>query len=256
MSFQYFSDLHLEFFKHFRQIDKLGIQPCAPYLIVAGDISSMTPEGINKYERFLTLVSKMFTYVFIISGNHEYYQSRKRHNVTGDWLSVVDSTIQNIAKTLPNIIYLQNTKFDLPNTNISVYGTTLWSAISKDEESIVRTAISDYCCIPQFTTTKSTELFENNVQSLKETLEQNKEKMFVVISHHLPSYELIAEQYKSCGINSAFASSVELAKSPQIVAWVAGHTHMPIELGKFHVNPVGYRGENSIVNVNKTFQII
>jgi hypothetical protein len=80
-----------------------------------------------------------------------------------------------------------------------------------------------------------------------------------VISHHLPSYTLVADHYKNLDppINSAFASEIPEAESPQIKAWVAGHTHTPMKLGKFHVNPFGYPTEakKQSATFNKTFMV-
>lgn len=257
LRFQYFSDIHLEFFKS-HEISSLlqQIQPMAPYLILAGDIGSVLAEHRAKYEQFLEFVSQRYKMVFLIAGNHEYY-SLSTHSCSkrGDWFEYIEGTIREMVRATPNVIFLQNEFYAIPETNLCVYGTTLWSQIDDDLRFIIKHEVNDYHFIPHFTTQRSCELFHSNVEHLKQTLEQNPDKQFLVISHHLPSYELIAPKYRTCELNSSFASSVECSHNPQIVAWMCGHTHIPCEKDHFHVNPIGYPQENREFNCNKVIQL-
>lgn len=256
IQFQYFSDLHLEFFNSVEQINKLDIKPMAPYLIMAGDIGNICGKYHNMYELFLTHVSKLFVNIFIITGNHEYYHlCGTKISDTNKWFEHIESKIGEIIEHLPNVIFLQNNLHIIPNTDICVYGTTLWSDIDKDMKHVINKQINDYRSIPQFNVNKSCDLFQSHVQQLTDSLLQNKDKRFIVVSHHLPSYKLIHKKYQYCELNSAFASSVDTAENSQIVAWVCGHTHMPMEMDKFHINPIGYPGENINVNYNKVFEV-
>jgi len=250
--FQYISDIHLE--THTSSHQKwYKIKPCAPYLIIAGDLGTVSNQ---LYKRFLSEVSSLFTYVFLISGNHEYYYV-KGHFIsdTDQWMSYVDQEIDKVIKEFNNVIFLQNNIFLIPDTRIAVYGTTLWSDILDEERSHIRKYINDYNQIPNFTTFKSSELYHQNVKKISSALNDHPDYKFIVISHHLPSYDLIATKYLNCGLNSAFTSQIELAKNEQILAWVAGHTHTPKQLGKFYVNPIGYFGENPNPDFNKTFYL-
>lgn len=267
ITFQYFSDVHLEFFDNPQKIDLLNIKPYAPYLIIAGDIDNICNQVQHKYERFLTRISPLFKYVFIISGNHEYYDNHEYYKTIGEnqnqdkdidfdkWLKYIEDNIRIITKKFDNIIYLQNESFDIPNTDIMIFGTTLWSKISKDEEYKVSSTLSDYTYIPNFNVNKSTELFNQSINLLTTALEKNKDKRFIIISHHLPSYDLIPTKYKYSSYNSAYANNITFINDEHIVAWVAGHTHCPMESGKFHVNPIGYPKENMLINFNKIFKI-
>jgi predicted MPP superfamily phosphohydrolase len=255
ITFQYFSDIHLEFFDDPHKIDLLNIKPCAPYLIIAGDVDNICHQVQHKYERFLNHISPLFKYIFIISGNHEYYRTIGKKQHIDKWLKYIDDNIRTITKKFDNVIYLQNETFDIPDTDITIFGTTLWSEISRDEKREVRGVLSDYTYIPNFGINKPTELFNTSITSLTNALETKKDRKFVVISHHLPSYDLIHPKYKYSGYNSAFASDVKFVNDEHIVAWVAGHTHCPMESGKFHVNPIGYPRENMFVNYNKTFTV-
>jgi hypothetical protein len=167
----------------------------------------------------------------------------------------IEAQIREVTSRIGNIIYLQNEMAILPETDICIYGTTLWSHIKDNERFSVVTQISDYQCIPHMTIDRSNELFRDNVSKLADVLNNHQDKRFIVVSHHLPTEDLIHEKYRLCKINSAFASQVNIANNPQIVAWVAGHTHTPIIKNKFYVNPIGYPGENQIHSFNEVFTL-
>ena len=60
VGFQYFSDIHSEFFKNEGQLDNIDIQPSVPYLIIAGDIGNVCGQYQIMYEKFLKLVCNGF----------------------------------------------------------------------------------------------------------------------------------------------------------------------------------------------------
>lgn len=243
-SFQYFSDVHTEFYKDISiEFNKFNIVPIAPYLVLSGDIGNPLS---NNYRQFLSRLSPMFKKIFLISGNHEYYT---QNNYNDRWLEYIDDIIIEYCMNFENIIFLQNETYDIDKTNLTVFGGTFWSKINPNEN--VRDVISDYSLIPTFTPSKSTQLHDSAVESLKTSLKGKPNRDFVVISHHLPSYKLINEKYKNWNFNSAFASNIDIANSLQIKAWFYGHTHLQNEYGKFHANPIGYPGERIDKNFNE-----
>lgn len=233
MLFQYFSDLHLEFCKSVPIIKAV-----APYLIIAGDIT--THNKPDNYRKLFDVIAPLFRYIFFVSGNHDYY-----HNISC-LLTTTDDQIRDTIKPYPNVIYLQNEAFVIPETDLVVFGGTFWSQIISKEVYSVLNCINDYQCIPSLTISGSTRLHQESLHKLEGTLGNPiyDKKRFIVISHHLPSYSLISPKYKYCGFNSAFATDIPLANDPRIVAWFCGHTHEPCESGKFHVNPIGYPEES------------
>jgi len=85
MKLRYFSDLHLEFIssdKIHQFIQKIpsGINDIC---ILAGDIGH--PYELN-YDIFMEFISKNFKKTFVISGNHEYYNTTKTIEETNDHL--------------------------------------------------------------------------------------------------------------------------------------------------------------------------
>jgi len=78
MKIRYFSDLHLEFMKPNKIQNFLtNIPPGLDEIcICAGDIGNpIHPNG--HYDIFMNFMSKNFKKIFVISGNHEYYQKSK-----------------------------------------------------------------------------------------------------------------------------------------------------------------------------------
>lgn len=242
MNFQQISDLHLEYQKtHEWKVVKNFIQPSAPYLLLVGDIA---PPSCPLLQPFLAYISKKFTHVFLISGNHEY--QTKRYDLSwNEWMSHVDQELRTLCASFPNITFLQNEVYHFQNTNLSIFGGTFWS-IPDPAETQIPKMISDQRAIPGFTIEKSTELHKQAIQILENTLRQFPERDWIVLSHHMPSLSLIDEEYADSPINTAFATDIQVASHPRIKAWVQGHTHTRLQKPPFYCNPLGYPGENSL----------
>jgi predicted phosphodiesterase len=250
MLFQYFSDVHTEFYTgNPGKIKRFKIEPKAPYLILAGDIG--IPDYVI-YREFLEYLSPMFKKIFLITGNHEYYS--KGFNLESEYMIKVDNKIREITKEIENVVFLQNELYNIDDTDIFVWGTTLWSDIKKEEEDYIGIG-PDYYKIPGFSVGKSRELFQKNKEELERVIKENPEKKIVVITHHLPSYRMIDDRYIGYKGNSQFASELEVVKSDNVVGWVCGHTHTAKIEGKIYCNPIGYPGENKEVDFNKVLSV-
>lgn len=68
VSFQVLSDLHLEINRQYLSYE---IPVCAEHLILAGDIGRLT--DYEDYRNFLQKQTARFKLVFLIPGNHEFY---------------------------------------------------------------------------------------------------------------------------------------------------------------------------------------
>lgn len=240
-SFQYISDLHIEFYTEKNPFD---IQQCAEYLLLGGDIGN---PFLESYRLFLENVSKRFNKIFIISGNHEYYKN---------YIDETDTQIRYICSLFSNVIFLQNESYTI-NNNLKIFGTTLWSYIPSESEDIILSSISDYNFIKNFKPSISNNLHQIAVNALENEINNSEKNInYIVLSHHIPLLNLIPQKYKYCGeINHAFASDLNIAKSEKIKAWVYGHTHTVSKIDKYYCNPVGYPDENKYWSMNETFTI-
>ena len=76
----------------------------------------------------------------------------------------------------------------------------------------------------------------------------NVEGPAVVVTHHLPSFRLIAPEFAGHPLNNGFASDCDALLQPPVSAWIAGHTHRTMRV-RFEngveacMNPRGYPDE-------------
>lgn len=248
MKLRYVSDIHLEFMntKQVEHVLQQFISDSNEVLILAGDIGNPFHPY---YEHFMNHINQTFRKTFVIAGNHEYYSH-------GRTVAETKAHMHALFEKLPNISFLDNSceLFE----GIWFIGTTLWShihnpAIQINDTKRIRgmTALAyeqEHAICLYFLETALTELTTDST---------------VVITHHMPSYDLIAPQYRGGSMepyNQWFATDlnemIELNQS-RIKCWIYGHTHTPSEQIISGVpmlcNPIGYPGEQETVNYNKQF---
>lgn len=233
MKFHYMSDLHLEFKEH-----KLKNFDECDGLILAGDIGYPT-EKI--YFDFLQTASNLFKYVFVIKGNHENYNSD---------VSTTDENISNVCSNFDNVHYLNNTFFDIPDTNLRVIGTPLWSKIQESQKFIVLSTINDYKLIGGWTLDTHDKEHEKCVNFITNQIEYAtfNNKKLIVITHFSPLLDIsVAPKYKKSKNSSAFSTDLSQLFNDPIKAWFFGHTHwsMYTEINnvKIMANQKGYNTE-------------
>lgn len=253
MNLQYISDIHLEFYD-LSKIPKLlyKIIPTSKICVLAGDIGYPFQKT---YQVFIIGLSKKFEHIFMIHGNHEYYQLGKNKGKSIEEIIIQTNFIID-SNHLDNVHFLNNSFYDIDNFRF--VGSVLWSELTNhnyltnDIENITELSIS--------------KINETHLQSkvfINQILEQslNENKSVVMITHYLPSYLLIHSKYFNFrNYNQCFASNChELIKKP-VVCWIFGHTHSPTETFindiLFVANPLGYPGENKKLNFNKTINIL
>jgi predicted phosphohydrolase len=252
MKIRYFSDLHLEFIKPNKlekfikkiPMDKDSIDEIC---ILAGDIGN--PYSSN-YDIFMKFISKNFKKSFVIAGNHEYYNKKKTIIETINFLNEYFTNFDNIT-------FLNNSYENYEN--YCFIGTTLWSNITDPT-----CEINDVYAIPHFDYIQYNELNKISVNFLEETL-QNNVSNCVIITHHVPSFSLINDKYKTLEIinyNQWFYCDMDdLIKTTKdkIKCWIYGHTHTPSNVIMneipFLCNPIGYPNENVNLNFQTTITI-
>lgn len=257
MKLRLLSDIHLELANNGLKYMKRFI-PITPtpndVLLLAGDIGN--PAG-NLYKLFITEMSKHYAKVFIVTGNHEYYQSYQRAR-SDDFsglgvtyikgyrhsMEQIDNMIATFTATLPNVHFLQRTS--IIHNRVRFMGCTLWTP----SDYKLSDQMNDYNCIKDMTTEKCREIHLGDVSWLTEQLAEisSDYDATVVMTHHLPSYQLLADKYIGDPLNVFYANTLEkLVEQADI--WVCGHSHTAkhITIGKCecYLNPTGYIGEHS-----------
>lgn len=210
MSFQFVSDLHIEFLD-----DDLDLNPVANYLILAGDIGVVKRDG---YRSFLERHSKLYKHIFLVSGNHEYYDMN---------ISDAEDKIREICSKLSNVTYLQcdNVKF---SDKYSIIGCTLWSDVHYSFYNNYK-FMGDYKYIKnnnrKFKIEDSVSIHRKHLAYIEEQLKINKENGLktIIITHHAPSEKMNLHD----GLNSSFyVTDLEyLMEKYNIEYWISGHTH-------------------------------
>jgi Icc-related predicted phosphoesterase len=265
------SDLHLEF----------GYQelPGGEVLILAGDIAEA--RGINKQHHSTKQIqdepdhfyrcSEFFKWecakydrVFYVIGNHEHYHGR------------FDKTQHVLKAIMPdNVSVLENEVVEYKG--VMFMGATLWTDLNKGDPITAMTlkhGMNDYSVVQNYYPAKdlyhkltpetTRDVHLRTKQYFKTVLEMNRDKPFVVITHHGPSPISINEKYKhDTAMNGGFVSDLSelILDFPNIKTWVHGHMHDPVDymIGETRVlsNPRGYVGHEDISNFNPslTFEV-
>lgn len=201
MKFQYCSDLHLEkIVKKYRGILP-RILPRAPVLLLAGDIGY--PKS-KIYFDFLHQCSRDFKWTLFVDGNHEHDHPFDR--------------FQRSRDLYLNVIHLQNSSFDLDfedGNSARCYGTTLWTPTVRRDEN-----------------RKGVKFLESELQSTLPKLASGKKRFRVVVTHHLPSFQLILPKYEKYSNLNRFANDLDylmLERTSAPNLWVCGHSHCTME---------------------------
>jgi hypothetical protein len=225
-----------------------------------------------------------------VAGNHELYNSRHAGNWKHMPVGSVDiaqkriDQCQRIADEFRNVHFLNRRRVD--RDGVAFLGCTLWTDLSHggaveagrmmnrqvptgrhydvtDKVPSYGTLLNDYRLIAVLDGDEKPMPITPDITSawhFMDYLWLNREisgceeegRPAVVITHHLPTHDLISLQYKDHPLNAAFASHCDdLIRSP-VRAWIAGHTHTGAHRTWRHedgsvtlgvVNPKGYPGE-------------
>lgn len=233
MKFALASDLHLEFSKKNKDFGIIPvydvlqslnlIEPSADVLILAGDICNL-----KDVDYYLSHFEK-WNYVIYVRGNHEHYG-----------YSTV--SLPN-AFSLKNLIELQNEWIKIDG--IEIYGGTGWfPEISPYQPPGHPGRITDHRMISDF----EPWVWQQHQDFMKGLMDLSPD---LVISHHLPFYQCVADQFKHSWTNAYFVMDAEqvFMKSRLPKVWCHGHTHSQVdtEVGgiKIYANPLGYPHERN-----------
>lgn len=246
MLIQYVSDIHLEF--HDKIYPEMFVKPVAPYLALVGDIG--VPD-LSSYAVFLKWCSQNWKEIFLVAGNHEYYNVRCE--IKTDMMSKKEK-IKQICQGLPNVHFLDCSSVYLPEYNLRILGCTLWSDIPDCVKEKAITSMNDSRQILHLkdvplTPWSVSELHVKERQWLNQEIHQCEltNERCLVLTHYLPSFMLIHEKFQGHFLNSCFASHCDDLFRPPVVGWICGHTHIGMKRFIHGIpvvlNPFGYPHE-------------
>jgi predicted phosphodiesterase len=235
MRIRLLSDIHLELGNKF----DLNFKKQADVVILAGDIG-------NPYDKeYIQLLRKLcLTHdkVFLITGNHEYYNHKSTEEI--------DDYIKNNIED-DNIHFLQMDS--VIYKDIKFIGCTLWGDLK--DKSLCK-YINDFKYInsddyiklqQQHKTWLENELSNTNYKNCIKTC---------IITHHIPIPKLVNDEFKDEPLNCFYVSNVNVTNAK---VWCYGHTHKSsckkINNTIFHCNPKGYKHESSGWDIDYIFEI-
>ncbi len=182
--------------------------------------------------------------VLYVLGNHEFYREK--------FPGLIDKLKRQAEGT--NVHVLESDSIDIGGYRI--FGCTLWSDMELLGDPHVASiaaadAMNDYRLIRHSKTyrrlsPKDTTMYHfRSVRKLTEFLKAGDLERSIVVTHHAPSIQSIADHYRKDHLSAAFASNMEdLIQEHQPRLWIHGHTHESFDyrIGKTRVicNPRGY----------------
>lgn len=258
MKVKIFSDIHLEHINDGQSYPWLG---SGDVLILAGDIlcaHHLKKKGYlnSLYLQFMEDCSKNFEHVLYVLGNHDFY----RYNYEGAY--------RTIREALPSNFHLME-KDTVRIGDWNFIGFTFWTNFRNAnpiEMMEAECVMNDYKMIRigsnyrKLRAQDTLNIHNESREYLLNQLETLNENVFV-ISHHAPSYQSIADEFKTASCNSAYCTNYDglIASYPQIKYWVHGHTHHPfnymIEQCNVICNPHGYPSQDTKYDPNLFLKI-
>lgn len=266
----YQSDLHLEHLVHQTSAfgDAVALFAMLPegdtsqdILVIAGDIwNDATNSLLYSGGSWLKTVASRFRDVIIVFGNHCWYGTSFK-NMEAKFATLLDE------QGINNVHVMNDGCWVDPISNVLFVGGTLWTDFDKESPLLMfnaATVMNDY----RYIRTKSYSKISANLIATKHFLTRkhiehiisnNKDKHIVVVTHHLPSFQLISEEYRGDPNNAYYASDLDemIIDNPQIKQWVFGHTHITCDkmIGDTRClsNSYGYKGSNTQFDRNAHF---
>lgn len=273
MKIRVMSDIHTEFMP--LDFIKTGLNiPSTPedkeetVLVLAGDIGMTSKSKVHRLEAFIDMMREKFHSVVMVAGNHEFYYNSIETSL---------ATLYQLMEDRPNFHFLNN---DFVCINgVEFIGGTLWTDLNGECPMTildVKEYMNDYHVIqrkykesPEYqealTTDHTLEFHYRTKDFIYWRLKDSKAEKKVVVTHHLPSEQLINARWKTRFnlANHAYFSNLdhmlEMESAPDI--WICGHTHDSIQttIGKTRcvINPFGYHEHetNSQFDSNLTLEI-
>jgi hypothetical protein len=204
---------------------------------------------------FLEQVSG-FDKVYFIMGNHEHYRGHLQSSPV-----ILREFFDYYGFDPKKFIVLDNDVVSLNDKTLMV-GATLWTDMRRDNPQshwFVGRGMNDFRLIeygPQddvgmasiFRTEDAVTEHKKSLAFITKTVEDNKDKRIIVVTHHAPSYQSNGRAYNGSEIIDGYCSDLEqfIIDHPNITDWVHGHTHVNVEyeIGQCRItsNMRGYVG--------------
>lgn len=227
---QVISDLHLEVGK---QYSSYTFPACAPFLLLGWDIGRLV--DYDEYLRFIELQASRFRKIFLVLGNHEFYGLDYESGLKKAQELTKEPTLSG------KLVLLHRTRWDDPNSSLTILGCTLWSRIPEEVCDLVETKINDFKRIQGWTSHRHNAVHAEEVQWLHDQVAHTAtcdsplgERRILIATHHAPCIEGTSRPTDSSNLwTSAFATDLLDQHDWNVVqVWAFGHTHYSTDMSR------------------------
>ena len=236
MKIQFASDLHIEFAENWRFLQENPLQVAGDILVLAGDIGFLGDQNYHTHP-FWDWASENYQQVLVVPGNHEFY---KFYDL---------STMKNglVGEIRPNIHYYYNKVVNIDGVDFIL--STLWSHIEDNNAASCERYVTDFRRIrygEEVLTYKDFNLEHKKcLNFIKDAVAHSKSQTKIVVTHHVPSFQLCAPEFEGSTLNGAFIVELkDYIMNSGIDYWIYGHSHRNINktIGKTQCvsNQLGY----------------
>jgi len=233
------SDIHLEHYydpdKAMQFLERIRPVEMADVLVLAGDIWSL---GKQPTFRYLDEFRKWAVDIVYVPGNHEWYGTSPRLEGQDTLKALHDEGLRVLGPG-----YYESFSYD----GIKFVGTTCWYP----DNPKVRKHLTDWSDTAYIR--GHIKWWEKFQLEERQHLWNNVEEGCIVVTHMLPTWDCVSEQYLADSYNCLFVSNVQdllLAKKPRL--WIHGHSHDKLDMmiGETRCvrNPIGYPSERTTQN--------
>ncbi|KAL2135261.1 hypothetical protein VTI74DRAFT_9246 [Chaetomium olivicolor] len=226
---QILSDLHLEVGQ---QYSTFAFPASAPFLLLGGDIGRLI--DYDAYRGFLESHAARYRKVFLVLGNHEFYGL--------DYQSGLDTArrLSEEPSLASRLVLLHRARWDDPDSDLTILGCTLWSAIPEESYGVVEAVVSDFKMIHHWTAQQQNIIHAEEVAWLRDQVAEvkagaaNAKRRLLIATHHAPCVKGTSRpEHAKNPWAPAFATALMDQKGwDGVKVWVFGHTHYTSRLTK------------------------
>lgn len=239
MKIQYASDLHLEMLKNRRFIEDNPLIPKADILVLAGDIIYL--HDMYYRMKIISDWSKAFERVYIVPGNHEYYN--KSFPLSHSYPSL------NL-KIRKNVYIVNNQAIIIDDVRLIF--STLHTRISEKDSGVIKRKFNDFRQTVYKDDTLTTQQYNDCYFQCELFIKNELDKPFsgktIIVTHHIPYLPIYIPDYPYHGseLNQVFHINLEdVLANHSIDYWISGHSHFnhaPIKINNTIclTNQLGY----------------
>ncbi|EFY95057.1 calcineurin-like phosphoesterase [Metarhizium robertsii] len=223
---QLLSDLHLEVGQQYLSYT---FPASAPFLLLGGDIGRLI--DYDGYLKFLEAQVSRYQNIFLVLGNHEFYGLDYHAGLKEARRLVEEPSLAD------SVILLDKTRWDDPDSALTIIGCTLWSAIPEETSALIESKINDFKKIDGWSAQTHNEVHAKEAAWLREKVaqaakEQSAKRQLLIATHHAPCVEgTSAPRDSNNPWTPAFATDLlDQEGWAGIHTWAFGHTHYSTEL--------------------------